>query len=120
MIKLSGSKALFSHFIKVGTKRININVLLTEWTKFKSSEEYQKMLMRSSEKSAEEKELKSKLDKIRAELKIMQERVAKRRRPEDVESMRTLVQQLQEAKREYEKTGRAGRSSSVASFLPDA
>ena len=78
------------------------------------------MLARSSEKSAKEKEIKNKRDRIRADLKIMQERVAKRHRPEDVKSMRTLVQQLQEAKREYEKTGRAGRSSSVASFLPDA
>ena len=76
--------------------------------------------MRSSEKSAKEKEIKNKRDRIRADLKIMQERVAKRHRPEDVKSMHTLVQQLQEAKREYAKTGRAGNSSSMASFLPDA
>jgi len=119
LFKLTGAKALFFHFIKVGTERININELLTEWTTFKSSEEYKKMLARSSEKSAEEKQAKTKRDRIRAELKIMQEQVFKRRRPEDVESMQTLLQQLQEAKREYEKTGRAGRSSSVASFLPD-
>ena len=119
LFKMSGAKALFFHFIKVGTQRININELLTKWTTFKSSEEYKKMLARSSEKSAEEKQAKTKRDRIRAELKIMQEQVFKRRRPEDVESMQTLLQQLQEAKREYEKTGRAGRSSSVASFVPD-
>ena len=75
------------------------------------------MLARSTEKSAEEKALRSKLDRIRSDLKIMQERVAKRRRPEDFEHMQELVQQLKEAKRAYENTGRAGRSSGVASFL---
>ena len=120
LFKLSGSKALFFHFIKVGTERININALLTAWSTFKTGEEYNKMLARSTEKSAKEKEIKSKRDRIRADLKIMQQRVNKRHRPEDVKSMHTLVQQLQEAKREYAKTGRAGRSSSVASFLPDA
>ena len=119
-LKLSGAKALFFHFIKVGTERININALLTAWRTFKTSEEYNKMLARGSEKSAKEKEIKNKRDRIRADLKIMQQRVNKRHRPEDVKSMHTLVQQLQEAKREYAKTGRAGRSSSVASFLPDA
>ena len=77
------------------------------------------MLARSSEKSAEEKQAKTKRDRIHAELKIMQKRDAKRHRPEDVESMQKLVQQLQEAKREYEKTRRAGRHSSVASCLRD-
>ena len=110
---------MFFHFIKVGTERININALLTAWRTFKTSEEYNKILARSSEKSAEEKQAKTKRDRIRAELKIMQEQVFKRRRPEDVESMQTLLQQLQEAKSEYEKTGRAGRSSGVASFLSD-
>ena len=78
------------------------------------------MLARSSPKSAKEKEMKNKRDRIRADLKIMQDRVKKRQRPEDVKSMHKLVQQFKEAKREYENTGRAGRSSSVASFLPDA
>ena len=119
LFKLSGSKALFFHFIKVGTERININALLTAWRTFKTSEEYNKMLARSSEKSAEEKQAKTKRDRIHAELKIMQKRDAKRHRPENVKSMQKLEQQLQEAKREYEKTRRAGRHSSVASCLRD-
>ena len=77
------------------------------------------MLARSTEKSTEEKEIKSKRDRIRSDLKIVQERVAKRHRPEDFENMKELVQQLQEAKRAYQNTGRAGRSSGVASFLSD-
>ena len=57
--------------------------------KNKSGKDYKKMLARSTEKSAEEKALRSKLDRIRSDLKIMQERVAKRRRPEDFEHMKT-------------------------------
>ena len=75
------------------------------------------MLASSTEKSAEEKDLRSKRDRIRSDLKIVQERVAKRHRPEDFENMKELVQQLQEAKLAYQNTGRTERNSGVASFL---
>jgi hypothetical protein len=120
LFKMIGCKALFFYLVKVGPENTNMGALLQEWLNVKASDEYKKMLSCSAAKSDEEKELKAKRDRIRCELKKVQERVNKRARPEDIEGMNELLRQLKDAKRAFQETGRSGSSSGVAYYLADS
>ena len=111
IFKRFGCKALFFHFVKVGTTNIPIPALLQQWQQFKTSSEYQDLKKRSVAKSAHEKELKGKRDRLRSEL------IAKRRHGASKSEIKRLQQQVKDAEALYAETGRPGKRAGVAVYL---
>ena len=109
--KLFGSKALFFHLVKTGARNISIQDLLQQWTTFKTSDEYSKLIQCSAEKSAAEIELKSKRDRLRFAV------LKKRNQGASEEVLMQLERELQEATDAYAATGRAGKRRGVAHHL---
>ena len=109
--KLFGSKALFFHLVKTGARNISIQDLLQQWTTFKTSDEYSKLIQCSAEKSAAEIELKSKRDRLRFDV------LKKRNQGASEEVLMQLERELQEATDAYAATGRAGKRRGVAHHL---
>ena len=109
--KLFGSKALFFHLVKTGARNISIQDLLQQWTTFKTSDEYSKLIQCSAEKSAAEIELKSKRDRLRFAV------FKKRNQGASEEVLMQLERELQEATDAYAATGRAGKRRGVAHHL---
>ena len=109
--KLFGSKTLFFHLVKIGTRDIPIQDLLEQWTEFKTSDTYKKLLQRSAEKSEAEIELKSKRDRLRFELSKARNQGASE------EVLMQLEREHKEARDAYAATGRAGVRAGVAHHL---
>ena len=59
LCKRLGCKALFFHFVRIGTKNISVPKLVKQWQKFKHTAEYQDMISSSVAKSACDKQLNS-------------------------------------------------------------
>ena len=66
--KRFGCKTMFLHFVKVGMKNMSIPALLQQWRLCKTTKEYQDLLKGDVAKSAYEKELKGKRDRLLSEL----------------------------------------------------
>ena len=109
--KRFGSKALFFHFVKIGTRNIQIPELLQQWLEFKKSDEYKKLKECSAAKSAEELELKNKRDRLRFAL------FDKRKRGAAEAELDEALALYKEAQASYVATGRAGRRPGVAQSL---
>ena len=107
--KRFGSKALFFHFVKVGTKDVSVSALLEEWQRFKTTSDYAQLSRRK--KTPEEKGLKAKRDRLRWELKVK-----KKQKASDSEIER-LQQEVAHAETDYASTGRSGKRACVASYL---
>ena len=106
--KRFGSKALFFHFVKIGTRNIQIPELLQQWSAFKKSDEYKKLKECNAAKSAEELELKNKRDRLRFAL------FDKRKRGAAEAELDEALALYEEAQALYVATGRAGRRRGVA------
>ena len=109
--KRFGSKALFFHFVKIGTRNIQIPELLQQWLELKKSSEYKKLKECSAAKSAEELELKNKRDRLRFAL------FDKRKRGAAEAELDKALALYEEAQASYVATGRAGRRRGVAQSL---
>ena len=106
--KRFGSKALFFHFVKIGTRNIQIPELLQQWLEFKKSGEYKKLKECSAAKSAEEFELKNKRERLRFAL------FDKRKRGAAEAELDEALALYNEAQASYAATGRAGKRPGVA------
>ena len=99
---------MFFHFVKIGTRNIQIPELLQQWLEFKKSDEYKKLKECNAAKSAEELELKNKRDRLRFAL------FDKRKRGAAEAELDEALALYKEAQASYVATGRAGRRRGVA------
>ena len=106
-----GSKALFFHIVKTGTRDLCMPELLHARAEFKRTAAYKDLLASSAAKSAEERKLKHERGRLRFAL------LQKRRLGASADVIQRLLQELEDAKAAYVATGRARRHQGVAEHL---
>ena len=97
--------------MRYGAKNVSIPKLLHQWREFKLTPAYHDLFRSSIERTPYEKELKSKRDRLRRDLRMTKNLGAPKK------LIKVLQQQVADAEAMYAATGRAGKRAGVAVHL---